>query len=1217
MVAWWRYAFGMVAVGVVASGVLLSPVALAISPGGFTAIRGATPLTGGDGSSANPFKTLYDAYRTVTTAGEYYFSVQGQNFSSYVTPGGWTLAVSGKASTNERSYAASTNMSLQSDTTLTQSTLQALDIESLRINASSGATIDVTTSAVTPIARLKSFQTLNTNTLSHQDWVGTDASKMQATCAPQTRALNLSIWQSCGVGVNLHWMPVNNAEGFANNQDTADMNLWVRSTVAPAQSPASLLWLRADDGLNCTGNNCAVTAWQDKTTGGRDAANVGAVTRTNNSINFNPTVHFDAGEYMRGASLVQNGTYTDANLYMVTRLTGPPAADYGFVEPFNADATMRFGVHNPWSDGRIYWDAGASKGNGRLATPAGLVTQGRYQLQSFHASSQSGTTVSGTSQSVALDGKVVASDNTHSPYTGVNNQYTVGGSGFIAPRDSNDVAEVIATTGMVTAQDRQRIESYLAVKYGLTLDQTTEYDYTDSSGAVVWDSGDHAGYKNNIAGVGRDDESGLNQKVSTSYSPGTIVTVALDNNFTAANDDAVRTTTHVNDRQFFMLSSSAGAVTAGTSELPAGYANRVAREWVVDKTTNFTQNTALKFAGFGSDWSLVKDADGDFSSGAARVGELDASGQIANVNLADGEYFTLARLNPAGATVTPIDTLTGEDGDTGSFSVVLNRAPTSDVTIALSSSNTGEGTVQGSVTFTPGNWSTPQIITVTGVDDNPPVGDGSVSYQIVTGDVTSSDSLYDALDGTTIDDVTMQNQNNDPPGVVVETVGNTTSEAGGTTTLQFRLLSQPVGGASVTIPLSTSDTSEGTLSASSVTIMAANWNMPAANQVTVTGVDDQLVDGNVTYSIVTGDPTSTDAGYDSLVATDVADLALINLDNDNAELIVDKTNLTVAEHNGTGTFTVRLSAQPSSDVRVLLASADSGEAMAGPSVLTFTPSNWHTPQTVTVTGVDDDIYRTDTTNVSVQIDAAGSADEFDSATEQAVAITLTDDDAPLDDADGDGISNADESLAPNGDGNGDGIADSHQTDVITRSNAVTGSYTTLVVQGPCSLNPGAFDITSESANAVQDHTYDYPLGLNHFTLDCVNPGDSTTLTFFYDKVYQTNTWDWRKYTDIGVQKYLDMNTFVGYDQAIVNGQSVTTARLTIQDGSPYDQDGQRNGKIVDPSGAAELVDSNAPGAPNTGFYRSAGITTIALIGVAILISAGVYRSVILLRARRQ
>jgi hypothetical protein len=56
----------------------------------------------------------------------------------------------------------------------------------------------------------------------------------------------------------------------------------------------------------------------------------------------------------------------------------------------------------------------------------------------------------------------------------------------------------------------------------------------------------------------------------------------------------------------------------------------------------------------------------------------------------------------------------------------------------------------------------------------------------------------------------------------------------------------------VTIALSSSDTTEGTVGPASLTFTTANWQTPQT--VTVTGADDALVDGPITYTIVTAAP---------------------------------------------------------------------------------------------------------------------------------------------------------------------------------------------------------------------------------------------------------------------------------------------------------------------------------------------------------------------------
>ena len=69
--------------------------------------------------------------------------------------------------------------------------------------------------------------------------------------------------------------------------------------------------------------------------------------------------------------------------------------------------------------------------------------------------------------------------------------------------------------------------------------------------------------------------------------------------------------------------------------------------------------------------------------------------------------------------VTVENSITTEDGVTGSFSVVLTSEPEDDVTITFNSDDDSEGTPDNaSLVFTPENWSTAQTVIVTGADDS-------------------------------------------------------------------------------------------------------------------------------------------------------------------------------------------------------------------------------------------------------------------------------------------------------------------------------------------------------------------------------------------------------------------------------------------------------------------------------------------------------------------
>jgi hypothetical protein len=102
---------------------------------------------------------------------------------------------------------------------------------------------------------------------------------------------------------------------------------------------------------------------------------------------------------------------------------------------------------------------------------------------------------------------------------------------------------------------------------------------------------------------------------------------------------------------------------------------------------------------------------------------------------------------------------------------------------------------------------------------------------------------------------------NRPTNFVVSPAGPLrTTESGLTATFTVVLTAPPTG--DVTIPVASSDVTEGVVSASSLTFTPADWNVPQT--VTVTGVSDGVFDGNVTYTIDLGEPVSTDPNYDAL-----------------------------------------------------------------------------------------------------------------------------------------------------------------------------------------------------------------------------------------------------------------------------------------------------------------------------------------------------------------
>ncbi len=103
---------------------------------------------------------------------------------------------------------------------------------------------------------------------------------------------------------------------------------------------------------------------------------------------------------------------------------------------------------------------------------------------------------------------------------------------------------------------------------------------------------------------------------------------------------------------------------------------------------------------------------------------------------------------------------------------------------------------------------------------------------------------------------------------------------------------------------------------------------------------------------------------------------------------------TVSESPTTDTFTVVLNTAPSNNVVITVTSDDPGEATVDKATLTFTPTNWATAQTVTVTGVDDALMDgNQTTTITLAIDDSNSDDLFDAVADQTVTVTTLDDDS--------------------------------------------------------------------------------------------------------------------------------------------------------------------------------------------------------------------------------
>ncbi len=95
---------------------------------------------------------------------------------------------------------------------------------------------------------------------------------------------------------------------------------------------------------------------------------------------------------------------------------------------------------------------------------------------------------------------------------------------------------LVYNTASLTATNIQKIESYLALKYGISLNQTIPQDYLASNGTTkMWNAttGAASGFNHAIFGIGKDNTGGLDQRIAQSAekSGGAILTIATINDF--------------------------------------------------------------------------------------------------------------------------------------------------------------------------------------------------------------------------------------------------------------------------------------------------------------------------------------------------------------------------------------------------------------------------------------------------------------------------------------------------------------------------------------------------------------------------------------------------------------------------------------------------------------------------------------------------------------
>ena len=277
-----------------------------------------------------------------------------------------------------------------------------------------------------------------------------------------------------------------------------------------------------------------------------------------------------------------------------------------------------------------------------------------------------------------------------------------------------------------------------------------------------------------------------------------------------------------------------------------------------------------------------------------------------------------------------------KEGSSETFTVNLSLEPSGNVTVTLTPKE-GLSLNQTSLTFTPTNYNTPQSVTLTVIENNMP--DDPRWLRI---DIVSSGGGY--LDKTFFDTQAIDASGNIGVGAfLIDGLDAADSETplteGDSQTFTVALLRMPSDNVIVSL---TSETGLS-LDQASLTFTVTNYNVP--QEVTVTATDDMEINSNRNLNIAI---SSTGGGYDAEVT-----LPLYVNDNDRGAIILNPKSFDNVKESTSETFTVRLNLAPKEDVTVTLTPGE-GLSLSQTS-LTFTPTNYNTPQSVTLTAIENNL----------------------------------------------------------------------------------------------------------------------------------------------------------------------------------------------------------------------------------------------------------------------
>lgn len=291
-------------------------------------------------------------------------------------------------------------------------------------------------------------------------------------------------------------------------------------------------------------------------------------------------------------------------------------------------------------------------------------------------------------------------------------------------------------------------------------------------------------------------------------------------------------------------------------------------------------------------------------------------------------------------------TITNENGLSDSLYITMDAQPQSDVIISISGLDKTEGKISTtSLSFTTDNYDESQLVTINGTDDN--LVDGDITYSLTFASANETqNNAYNGISET----IDVTNADNDTAGIVL--VSNNeiiqTSEDGSGDSFQIKLKTQPVSPVNITV--TDFDNSESSVTLQTISFKSSNWD--SLQTISVSGKDDFIDDGDITYYLKIAIENSTsDENFQNIKDS----IAITNTDNDESGISFVPALISTDESGTADTLEISLTSQPVNEVMIEISGIDDTEHSVNTPSILFTSQNWDNAQSITITGLGDDV----------------------------------------------------------------------------------------------------------------------------------------------------------------------------------------------------------------------------------------------------------------------